>query len=185
MMPINQLCRRFLLLSVLSPLVLRDAVGFSLLKTHGLRQCDGKCPPFRFEANLKRNIQITASSSALFMTSGGGGDSSKGIVTAAGFVVIAALFVGGSILPLMDMGGGGVAPLANSVATRDQVQQVVTNEKYRLSRAAIQEKLNSVPVFYVVEGNGEIGTNLYLSYDDAVNVAGSKIIKATTLDQVE
>ena len=181
MMPVHQLCRRFLLLSVLSPLVLHDAVGFSLLKTHASTQGG----PFSVDSNLKRNIRREVSSSALFMTSGGGGDSSKGIVTAAGFVVIAALFVGGSILPLMDMGGGGVAPLANSVATRDQVQQVVTNEKYRLSRAAIQEKLNPVPVFYVVEGNGEIGTNLYLSYDDAVNDAGSKLVKATTLDQVE
>ena len=184
-MPIHQLCRRFLLLAVFSPLVLRDAAGFSLLKTHAPTQGYVKCSPFIVDSNLKRNVRSTAPSSVLFMTSGGGGDSSKGIVTAAGFVVIAALFVGGSILPLMDMGGGGVAPLANSVATRDQVQQVVTNEKYRLSRAAIQEKLNSVPVFYIVEGNGEIGANLYLSYDDAMNDAGSKVIKATTLDQVE
>jgi len=96
------------------------------------------------------------------------------------------LFLGTSILPMMDMGGGGVAPLANSVATRDQAPQVVvTNDKFRLSRAAIQEKLSTIPVFYVVAANGDMDVNIYLSYDDAKDAAGSKVVKATTLDQVE
>ena len=68
---------------------------------------------------------------------------------------------------------------------REQQQVVVTNDKYRLSRAAIQEKLNTVPVFYVIGGNGKMGTDLYLSYNDAKEVAGGKTVKATTLDQVE
>lgn len=179
--------RRYLLLSLVSSLFLQGAFGFIPLKHH---------EPKIHVATGSRSSQLVPAdlsprplSTALTMSSSGGG-SSKGIVTAAGLLFIVILFVGGSILPMMDMGraGGGVAPLANSVATRDQgaqQQQVVTNDKYRLSRAAIQEKLNTVPVFYVVGGNGEMGTDLYLSYNDAKDVAGSKIVKATTLDQVE
>lgn len=176
--------RRFLLLSLVSSLFLPGIFGFIPLKHHEtkIHVATGS----RSSQLVPADLSPRPLSTALTMSSSGGG-SSKGIVTAAGLLVIVILFVGGSILPMMDMGraGGGVAPLANSVATRDQQQQVVTNDKYRLSRAAIQEKLNTVPVFYVVGGNGEMGTDLYLSYNDAKDVAGSKIVKATTLDQVE
>jgi hypothetical protein len=122
------------------------------------------------------------SSTSLQMSSNGDG---KGALTAAGLIFIIVLFVGGSILPMM--GGGGVAPIANSVAGRDEAQQqVVTNDKYRLSRAAIQEKLNTVPVFYVVGDKGEMETRIFMSYNDAMDAAGgNKAVKATTLDQVE
>jgi hypothetical protein len=122
------------------------------------------------------------SSTALQMSSNGDG---KGALTAAGLLFIIVLFVGGSILPMM--GGGGIAPLANSIASRDEAQQqVVTNDKYRLSRAAIQEKLNTVPVFFVVGDKGEMETRIFMSYNDAMDAAGgNKVVKATTLDQVE
>ena len=182
----NHQRRRFLLLSLIASSFLPGIHGFIPLKHHEPKihaPITGSHSSLLVPADLSPRTQSTA----LTMSSSGGG-SSKGIVTAAGLLVIVILFVGGSILPMMDMGrGGGVAPLANSVATRDQgaPQQVVTNDKYRLSRAAIQEKLNTVPVFYVVGGNGEMETDLYLSYNDAKDVAGSKVVKATTLDQVE
>ena len=188
----NHQRRRFLLLSLLSSLLVQGAFGFIPSNHHAPKIHSGRRSSFQVPAanlssrTLQQSSLVTMSSSS--SGGGGGGDGSKSIVTAAGLLVIVILFVGGSILPMMDLRRGGVAPLANSVATREQgvqQQQVVTNDKYRLSRAAIQEKLNTVPVFYVLGGNGEMGTNLYLSYNDAKTVAGDKNVKATTLDQVE
>mmetsp|Transcript_23388 Transcript_23388/g.38705 ORF Transcript_23388/g.38705 Transcript_23388/m.38705 type:complete len:338 (+) Transcript_23388:155-1168(+) len=139
-----------------------------------------------FIINTHMRLPRTASSSLQMSSDGGGG---KSALTAAGLVIVALLFFGGSVLPMMSgmsATAGGVAPLANSVANRDQMQQTTTNDKYRLSRSAIQEKLNTVPVFYVVGDKGEMGTRIYMSYNDAKDSAGSKeVVKATTLDQVE
>jgi hypothetical protein len=137
-----------------------------------------------------------SSSSVLLQLSSGGNDGedmTKSFTTVAGLVVVVTLFVGGSILPLLsDIAGGGVAPLANAVATRDQQQasqqRLVTNDKYRLSRAAIQEKLNSVPVFFIVDTEThEMQTNLFMSYREAQEAAikPTMNVRATTLDQVE
>mmetsp|Transcript_45189 Transcript_45189/g.88419 ORF Transcript_45189/g.88419 Transcript_45189/m.88419 type:complete len:326 (+) Transcript_45189:38-1015(+) len=57
-----------------------------------------------------------------------------------------------------------------------------------LSRAGIQKKLNTVPVFYIPTQEG-IQSNIYLSYDDATAAAkssgrGADDVKATTLDQI-
>lgn len=130
--------------------------------------------------------QTAPSSTALSMSSEDNGGGGGGILPLIGAIFIGGLFLGSSFLPMMGGGGGGVAPLANSVATSDGKQQtVVANDKFRLSRAAIQEKLSVVPVFYVVGSNGDMETNLFLSYDEAKGAAGSKVVKATTLDQVE
>lgn len=185
MMSVNP-CRQFLLLSLLLSIVVRDAVGFVPSTGLAPMKVAGSRAPFLFHDDLNTGRHTDTGSTSLFMSQDGGGGN-KGLLTAAGLAVVLALFLAGSILPMIgDMGGGGVAPMANAVATRDQAQQVaVTNEKYRLSRAAIQEKLNTVPVFYALGDNEEMGTNLYISYDDAKEAAGSKVVKATTLDQVE
>jgi hypothetical protein len=122
------------------------------------------------------------------MTNGNNNDSpGLGAQITAGFLLV--LFVAGSILPTLDsVNGGGGAPLAtNSIVS--QQQQQTNHQQYSLSRVAIQEKLGSIPVFILVEngGTGRMSTDIYASYNDAKEAAGSgsgSVVKATSLDQV-
>lgn len=103
-----------------------------------------------------------------------------------GFVII--LFVSTSIfLPLMEGGGSRDLSIADSVVTtQDNPNKLKDYEdnKSRLSRAAIQEKLNSLPIFYLGDGE-KMQQNLYFSYSDALAATtGSFRVKATSLDQV-
>jgi len=110
-------------------------------------------------------------------------------------LLIALVVFSGDFLPLITgQMGQKTAPLAESVAVRNAEGKSLSittvtptmSEKYRLSRASIQEKLSAIPVFYITNQNGEMDTNIYVSYDDAKEAAGSSnLVKATTLDQVE
>jgi hypothetical protein len=111
---------------------------------------------------------------------------SAGILATLGGGLIVALFVATSFFPFI---GGKETPmgLADSVVTRQDAPGKLANfesEKYRLSRSAIQEKLNAVPIFYLTNDDGSMKTDLYTSYDDAREAAGSGAVKATTMDQV-
>eukprot|EP00536_Pseudo-nitzschia_multiseries_P001581 jgi/Psemu1/294465/fgenesh1_pm.20_\ len=107
--------------------------------------------------------------------------------------VLLAVFVAGSLLPLAGTIDLKPAPIADSVVTRQDVpgRQNLENKQFALSRSAIQEKLNSVPVFYVAttgsDGSAEMSTDIYLSYQDAKEASdgvSSSTVKGTTLDQV-
>lgn len=181
MMTVNQHCVVVLLFALL---VSQDVAGFTPIGISAVPRIAKSRSIAQEYVDVRHQAR---SSTALSMSSeddGGGG--LGGILPLIGAIFIGGLFLGSSFLPMMGGGGGGVAPLANSVATSDGKQQtVVANDKFRLSRAAIQEKLSVVPVFYVVGSNGDMETNLFLSYDEAKGAAGSKVVKATTLDQVE
>jgi len=115
-------------------------------------------------------------------------DEGPGLLASIGIVIIMILFVGTGLFPLVD-GGGKDLSIADSVVTRQDAPGKLENfesKQDRLSRAAIQEKLSALPVFYLSEG-GTMKTDLYLSYSDAIEaVSGAKgvAVKATSLDQV-
>lgn len=121
-----------------------------------------------------------------------GDDDGPGPLVQVGILLIMILFVGTGLLPLLD-GGGRDLSIADSVVTQQDttpgklVRNVESNQD-RLSRATIQEKLSGIPVFYLVDSNnGSMGTNIYLSFTDAKNVADETpgtTVKATSLDQV-
>jgi hypothetical protein len=117
-----------------------------------------------------------------------GNDDSPGLLPTLGVIGIILIFVATSFLPPMDMGGGAPASIADSVVTKQDNPEKFKNfqNKFdRLSRATIQEKLNAVPVFYLVDSDGSMQTNIFLSYQDArSSAADSATVKATTLDQV-
>lgn len=191
MSPFHQRCRVLLLITLLLAASFHGSQGFVPLTGGAVVQTKGRSPFVLVvnhdENRLAQPTSTTGSTTSLQMSSEGGGGG-KAALTTAGLVLVAALFLGGSLLPMVSGMGAmsGTAPVANSVATREQAtQQIVINDKYRLSRAAIQEKLNTVPVFYVVGDKGKMGTKIYLSYNDAMDAAGNQVVKATTLDQVE
>jgi hypothetical protein len=114
-----------------------------------------------------------------------------GILPTLGLAAIILIFVGTSFLPLLDAGGNGVSrnlSIADSVVTKQDNPEKFKNyeNKFdRLSRATIQEKLNAVPVFYLVDNNdGSIKSDIFLSFEDATDAAKGETVKATTLDQV-
>jgi hypothetical protein len=134
-------------------------------------------------------------------------ESGSSLGTTIGLTFILILFLAGSILPLFDSSGGmgnRNLSISDSIVTRQQQQDVVVpgrvvnvgNVKDQLSRAAIQEKLSTIPVFYLATkgggGNGSgdstimASTDIYLSYEEAKEVASSSssIVKVTSLDQV-
>jgi len=166
-----------------------DATGFVILKHNKGLLKSVRHPASNVAIQRKDNKEIFPARSNVPMSASDDNNGGNAFLTAVSGAVVLGLFLGGSILPMVSDLGGGVAPLGNSVAFRDaegQIQkQFEPNDKYRLSRAAIQEKLSSVPVFYVVGSDGEMETNIYMSYQDAKGRAGSKSVKATTLDQVE
>jgi hypothetical protein len=119
---------------------------------------------------------------------GSGGMSSTSITAGILFFIFAI----GATLPLvgtldmMKSGGGGMS-IADSVVTRQDAPgklQNVEKKEFSLSRSAIQEKLNAIPVFYITTSDNTMSTDIYLSYEDANNAAGGSIVKGTTLDQV-
>lgn len=119
--------------------------------------------------------------------SGGGGI--QGILFSLLGAVILILFVATSFLPLMGGGGDRDLSIADSVVTRQDAPGKLANYESkgdRLSRSSIQEKLNTVPVFYLVNNDNVMSTDIFMSYQDAKGVADAKsfTVKATTLDQV-
>lgn len=112
----------------------------------------------------------------------------QGVLFSVAGVVIIALFVGSSFLPML---GGAEKDLsiADSVVTRQDAPGKLQNYEARgdqLSRSSIQEKLNTVPVFYLEDTDNVMGRDIFMSYEDAKEKAGasSLAVKATTLDQV-
>jgi len=130
--------------------------------------------------------------SKLFMANNEGSGGTGVSVTAA---ILFFIFVAGSVLPLAGtFGMKGDMSIADSVVTRQDAPGKLQNfetKQYSLSRSAIQEKLNSVPVFYIAtagnDGSTTMGTDIYLSFEDANAAAAgisSSSVKGTTLDQV-
>lgn len=123
----------------------------------------------------------------LYMAGDGGGGGLKGALFSLLGVGLIVLYVGTNFLPMMAGGGGRDLSIADSVVTRQDAPGKLQNNEFkgdRLSRSSIQEKLNTVPVFYLVNSDGEMDADIYMSYADAKDAAGSKTVKATTLDQV-
>jgi hypothetical protein len=117
-------------------------------------------------------------------------DEGPGLATQIGILVIMGLFVATGLFPLLD-GGGRDLSIADSVVTQQDAPGKLRNfesKQDRLSRATIQEKLSGIPVFYLVDRLGNMGTNIYVSYDDAAVEAreapSGTSVKATSLDQV-
>ncbi len=129
--------------------------------------------------------------SQLRMANDDEGGTGVGIV--AGLLLL--IFVAGSVIPLAGtFGMKGQMSIADSVVTKQDAPgklQGYESKQFSLSRSAIQEKLNSVPVFYVAtagsDGSTTMGTDIYISYEDAVSASSgnpSASVKGTTLDQV-
>jgi len=107
--------------------------------------------------------------------------------------ILLAVFVAGSLLPLAGTFDLKPAPIADSVVTRQDTpgKQSLESKQFALSRSAIQEKLNAVPVFYIAttgsDGTALMSTDIYLSYQEAKEASDgvpSSTVKGTTLDQV-
>ncbi|CAB9515659.1 expressed unknown protein [Seminavis robusta] len=135
-----------------------------------------------------QDIHVGTINTQLSMSSNdeGGGGGLQGILFSLLGATIILLFVGTSFLPMMD-GGGRDLSIADSVVTKQDAPEKLKNYEAtgdRLSRSSIQEKLNTVPVFYLVDKENVMGTNIFMSYQDASDAAGLLTVKATTLDQV-
>jgi hypothetical protein len=121
---------------------------------------------------------------------GSGGMSGTSITAGILFLIFAI----GAVLPLvgtLDMVKGGGMSIADSVVTRQDAPgklQNVEKKEFSLSRSAIQEKLNAIPVFYIATSDNNMSTDIFLSYEDANKAAAGSstgtIVKGTTLDQV-
>lgn len=107
--------------------------------------------------------------------------------------ILFAVFIAGSLLPLAGTLDLKSAPIADAVVTRQDApgRKNIESKQYALSRSAIQEKLNTVPVFYVAttaeDGSAAMSTDIYLSYQVAKEASDgipSSSVKGTTLDQV-
>jgi hypothetical protein len=122
---------------------------------------------------------------------GSGGGMSGTSITAG---ILFFIFAIGAVLPLvgtLDMVKGGGMSIADSVVTRQDAPgklQNVEKKEFSLSRSAIQEKLNAIPVFYIATPDNNMSTDIYLSYEDANKAAAGSstgtTVKGTTLDQV-
>jgi len=138
----------------------------------------------------------TRQSSKLYMSNDEGPGGSGGVGIIAGVLLL--IFAAGSVLPFVgsiDLAtkAGGMS-IADSVVTRQDAPgklKTVENKNFILSRSAIQEKLNSVPVFYIstsgTDGTPSMGSDIYLSFEDAKAASAgisSSTVKGTTLDQV-
>ena len=129
--------------------------------------------------------------SRLHMANDDEGGTGVGII--AGLLLL--IFVAGSVIPLAGtFGMKGQMSIADSVVTKQDAPgklQGYESKQFSMSRSAIQEKLNSVPVFYVAtagsDGSTTMGTDIYMSYEEAVSASSgnpSASVKGTTLDQV-
>jgi len=140
----------------------------------------------RFEDHVSAS---TANNSRLLMVNNNDeGPQGTGVGFIAGFLLL--IFVAGSVVPFAGtLNIKGQLSIADSVVTKQDASgkfKNVESKQLSLSRSAIQEKLNSVPVFYVVT-EGKMGTALYMSFDDARAASDgipSSTVKGTTLDQV-
>jgi len=148
---------------------------------------NGRCSKQHSTISYKK-ISKT-SSSALWMSQNGG--SGKGLLYSFLGIGVIVLFLGSSILPLFDgIGGDRNLSIADSVVTQQDKPDKLRNYEAagdRLSRAAIQEKLNSIPVFYLVDDSAIMSTEIFLSYADATLALlenSGMNVKATTMDQV-
>jgi len=133
--------------------------------------------------------------SKLSMVGGGGNEGPGGAGVRITAAILFFIFVAGSLLPLAGtFGMKGDMSIADSVVTRQDAPgklQNYENKQYSLSRSAIQEKLNAVPVFYIStasdDGSAKMSTDIYMSFEDAkaasADITGSAV-RGTTLDQV-
>ena len=121
-------------------------------------------------------------------------DGEGGALTSIALVGILLVFLVSGLAPfLTELGNdapSAASELANSVATR-QDSDLMKGGNYdgqyeRLDRGKIQVKLGAVPVFYLVNGaTGEMGTDLYMGYEEAIEGKGEGMaVRATTLNQV-
>ena len=124
------------------------------------------------------------SNSQLFMADNNEGGTGVSLIAGVLFFI----FVVGTLLPFAGtFDTKGQMSIADSVITKQDAPGKLANaerKEFALSRSAIQEKLNSVPVFYIATGDS-MGTDIYMSYEDAIAASGpSSSVKGTTLDQV-
>ena len=137
------------------------------------------------------DLSTRKSTSQLLMANDDEGGTGVGII--AGLLLL--VFVAGSVLPLVGTFGlKGNMSIADSVVTKQDTPgklQNLESKQLSLSRSAIQEKLNSVPVFYLAtvgsDGSTSMGTDIFMSYEDAAVASTnspSSSVKGTTLDQV-
>jgi len=123
----------------------------------------------------------------------GGGNLAGALV----LVGIIAIFVISGVAPFFQMAsapidtmsiGDAVATRADNVkyqAAQSDADKGVVTQFEKLSRTKIQEKLNRVPVFYLVK-DGTMASQIYLNFQDAEQASKEEgfDVKCTTLDQV-
>ena len=148
----------------------------------------------------KQSIKAPMNSFIVSMSYNDEDNEGPALLTVLGVVFAIVILVGTSISPTLDMvsgtGGSNDYNIADSVVTRQDSMEkrkeyssanANANASDKLSRSKIQEKLNRVPVFYIADSNGNMNSNIYLSYLDASNAIGDLTdvkVKCTTLDQV-
>ena len=144
--------------------------------------------------STRRTISTSASTSKLSMVRGDDEGPGTGVSITAALLFL--IFVAGSVIPLAGtFGMKGDMSIADSVVTRQDAPGKLQNfesKQYSLSRSAIQEKLNAIPVFYIAtagdDGTSTMSTDIYLSFEDAkaanAGLSSSSVVKGTTLDQV-
>ena len=153
-----------------------------------ISQQDTKICPRFWDGNSMGTL-AHCSTSGLFMANSN--DEGPGLLTTIGVGFIIVLFVVSGLLPSLLQGGGDRdLSIADSVVTRQDVPGKLANfesSQDRLSRSEIQEKLSSIPVFYLATTDGTMKTDIFLSYADAKDVSSGMegtTVKVTTLDQV-
>lgn len=142
-----------------------------------------------FTPNLQNGISTGRRCTELRMSNEEGGSGGlQGVLVSLFGALVIILFVGSSFLPML---GGAQRDLSisDSVVTKQDAPGKLENYEFkgdRLSRSTIQEKLNAVPVFILVDKESVMNSNIYMSYEDAKEAAdaSSLTVKATTLDQV-
>jgi hypothetical protein len=179
---------------VVSPIVQRKtSVSTKNLKTKAPATLDFPWLDHHVPSPHQNNMvptQFRRGSTLLKMSSDS--DDGPGIGTIVTIVFFLVVFVGTSLAPMLDAARNsptGDLNLGDSVVTRQDPPGKLKNYENssdKLSRTKIQEKLNRVPVFYLVSGpNREMQEKIYLSFEDATSAAGSgATVKCTTLDQV-
>eukprot|EP00550_Attheya_septentrionalis_P012243 CAMPEP_0198306168 /NCGR_PEP_ID=MMETSP1449-20131203/58281_1 /TAXON_ID=420275 /ORGANISM="Attheya septentrionalis, Strain CCMP2084" /LENGTH=351 /DNA_ID=CAMNT_0044008717 /DNA_START=36 /DNA_END=1091 /DNA_ORIENTATION=+ len=179
---------------VVSPIVQRKTSLTKNLKTRSPATLDFPLLDHHVPSPHQNNMvhtQIGRGSNFLKMSSDSD-DDGPGIGTIVTIVFFLVVFVGTSLAPMLDAARNsptGDLNLGDSVVTRQDPPGKLKNYENssdKLSRTKIQEKLNRVPVFYLVSGpNREMQEKIYLSFEDATSAAGSgATVKCTTLDQV-
>lgn len=139
---------------------------------------------FEFHNTNRNNACITRGTSQLFMAAD---DEGPGLLASIGIGLFIILFAVTGLMPTFEGGGDRDLSIADSVVTKQDLPGKLQNFESKqdsLSRATIQEKLSAIPIFYLSEGDS-MKTDIYLSYNDAIEAAGEGVtVKATSLDQV-